>query len=508
MITQNSERRLRAFGSLRSWGSGWVMALSFLLILPCFWLPRIQAGDLSSHIYNSWLTQLIESGRVEGMVLAPQKTNVLFDLALSRLYAAFGAEAAQRIAVSASVLLFSWGAFAFLSTVARRRVWHMLPCLAMFAYGWVFHMGFFNFYVSMGLCLWALAAAWKCKRQGLAIAAPILLLASTAHALPVAWAASLLAYLWIARHIGPRYRPAMTAVCLAVMVLTHVVLRSNFAVRWSPLQISVSTGADQMRVFGSKYSWILIGMLLCWGLLFLDLLHQRGVRRIALGIPFQLCVLSGASVVALPAAIFIPGYESALAYIPERMSLGVGICVCALVGVARPKRWEGIGIGVLAAAFFSFLYVDERELNRFEDQMQSVVASLPRGERLVSGIADGASRVNMLAHTIDRVCIGHCFSYANYEPSTAQFRVRAVRPNPYVAHRYADSFAMQTGTYVIRESDPPLSQIVMSADGSPQVVALRVGNPCRITKLNLFPDWIAGKRATAALASLSRPGSL
>ena len=24
---------------------------------------------------------------------------------------------------------------------------------------------------------------------------------------------------------------------------------------------------------------------------------------------------------------------------------------------------------------------------------------------------------------IDRICVGHCYSYANYEPSTDQFRI-------------------------------------------------------------------------------------
>jgi len=33
--------------------------------------------------------------------------------------------------------------------------------------------------------------------------------------------------------------------------------------------------------------------------------------------------------------------------------------------------------------------------------------------------------VQFIAHSVDRACIGHCFSYSNYEPSSGQFRVRA-----------------------------------------------------------------------------------
>ena len=93
-----------------------------------------------------------------------QTTNVLFDLLLGGLFQVFNAEFAQRIAVSLAVLTFAWGAFAFVSVVAGRRPWHLLSCIAMFAYGWVFHMGFFNFYLSLGLCFWVLSFAGTRRR--------------------------------------------------------------------------------------------------------------------------------------------------------------------------------------------------------------------------------------------------------------------------------------------------------------------------------------------------------
>src|SRR5438552_2737663 len=125
----------------------WYLALSILLLAPVFWQSRIQAGDLSSHVYNAWLAQLIETGRIQGLTIATQASNVLFDLILGALFNLFGSGAAQRIAVSIAVLVFIWGAFRFVSVVAGRTAWHILPCIAMLAYGWVYHMGFFNFYL-------------------------------------------------------------------------------------------------------------------------------------------------------------------------------------------------------------------------------------------------------------------------------------------------------------------------------------------------------------------------
>src|SRR5258706_8656091 len=159
--------------------------LSILLLLPVYWQPRVQAGDLSSHIYNAWLTQLIETGRTQGLVVVQQTTNVLFDLMLSALFRVGGAEFAQRISVSIAVLVFVWGAFQFISVVSGRRAWHLIPCIGMMAYGWVFHMGFFNFYLSLGLCFWALSVVWNWNPRSLAMAAPVLALAYLAHTLPV-----------------------------------------------------------------------------------------------------------------------------------------------------------------------------------------------------------------------------------------------------------------------------------------------------------------------------------
>ena len=186
---------------MRKW---WYFALSVLLLLPVYWQPRLQAGDLADHMDNAWLPQLIETGRAQGMTMLRQTTNLLFDLMMNALFRVSNAEIAQRLSVSIAVLVFVWGAFRFISVVGGRPSWHMLPCIAMLAYGWVFHMGFFNFYLSMGLCFWALAAAWEWRPRWALYTLPLLALAYVAHALPVVWTLALLVYQWIARRMSPR----------------------------------------------------------------------------------------------------------------------------------------------------------------------------------------------------------------------------------------------------------------------------------------------------------------
>jgi hypothetical protein len=465
-------------------------ALSVILLAPCYWQPRIQAGDLASHVYNSWLAQLIESGHAEGLIVARQTTNVLFDLILSGLFRIAGAEAAQRISVGLAVLIFIWGAFAFTSAVSRRQPWNLLPCIAMLAYGWVFHMGFFNFYMALGMCFWAMALVWEPRPWRIAAAAAILALAYVGHALPVAWCACLLAYLGIARRLPERLRPYLTLAALLLMAALHFAAARALAGRWYPAQIASMTGADQIWVFDAKYMLAFLALLLAWGGLFLDLIRQRGATRVFASIPFQFFVMSAGGVLILPSAVLIPGFLHSLAYIAERMSLAVGVSVCALLGVVRPRVVERYAMVALACVFFAFLYRDERALNGCEDRMEGAVASLQHGQRVVSLVSDPGLRINALTHMIDRVCVGRCYSFANYEPSTRQFRVRAIADNPFVVRTYSDSWALQTGSYVVKPADVPLHALDLDHSGRMVIRDLKAGTLCGSTSWRTLPELI------------------
>ena len=450
-------------------------AASLLLLVPCYWQSRLQLGDLSSHIYNAWLAQLIESGRAPGLAIVPQTTNVLFDLMLSGLFKILGAEAAQRISVSLAVLTFVWGAFAFVSVVAGRRVWGLMPVIAMLAYGWVLHMGLFNFYLSLGLCFWALALAWEWKPRRVAAAAPVLLVAYVAHGLPVAWTVALLAYLWLARRMTPRKRAMLMAASLAAIVVARAVATGMMPNLWEPQQIMMITGTDQLWVFDAKYGVLFLGLLLVSVLLFVRLLRDSGARNVVSSLPFQIGVLTAAGVLIVPTRLQIPGYMHALVYIAERMSLAVGICLCALLAAAPMRAYHRYAMGVVALLFFGCLYRDEGALNAREDRITRLVSQLPPGQRVVSAINDPTLRTNALTHMIDRACLGRCYSYGNYEPSTAQFRIRAVAGNPIVVSSYEDSRLLQLGSYVVKERDLPLYQVVLDQAGHMGIRVLTAG---------------------------------
>ncbi len=353
----------------------WRYALTSLLLLaPCFWQPRIQAGDLSSHMYNAWLPNLIEEGHLQGWTIVHAWTGVLFDAVLGGLFRLAGAEAAQRIAVSLVVLIFVWGAFAFVSAVSGRRGWHLMPSIAMLAYGWVFHMGFFDFYLSLGLCFWAMTLAWEWKPWRVAAAAPLLLVAYLAQALPVFWALGLLLYIVAARRQSPLGRACLTTIFVTALLILHAMAGDTLRGRLPLSQFALSTAGGQGWVFDTKYYVVLMALVALWGTMFLSLLRRTGVRQVASGMPFQLCVIGAAAVSVLPGTMLLPGLYQALSYVAERMSLGVAICICALVGAAPPRRVQSYALLAVACVFFGFVYVDERARNAFEDRMQDVIS--------------------------------------------------------------------------------------------------------------------------------------
>ena len=65
----------------------------------------------------------------------------------------------------------------------------------------------------------------------------------------------------------------------------------------------------------------------------------------------------------------------------------------------------------------------------------------------------------LIQHMIDRACIGYCFSYGNYEPSSGVFRVRSTPGNPYVLNDYEDAVNMEDGYYTVQPQDLPVYEV-------------------------------------------------
>ena len=460
-------------------------AAGVLLLVPCFWQSRIQAGDLGSHIYNTWLAREVATRHLPGLAIVPQSTNVMFDWMLAGLSGAWGYPAAQRIAVSAAVCVFFWGAFAWLTAVTGRQPRHLAPFLAILAYGWVFHAGFFNFYLSLGLCFWAMAVAWPGGWRRLALAAPLVMAAWVAHSLPAVWMAAMGSYTALASRLTARSSVSLMAAAVAGLAAVHIAMRNLSYATWSWKQSLLAGGMDQAWIFDDKYLAVVACLAILVAVLLVRASRPTGWRAIAAGAPAQMWALTAAGIAIVPTAMAGKGIY--VAYIADRMSLPAAVCLCAVVGAVRFRAVERYALLLAALIFFGFLYRDGRLLNAFEDQLQTVVARLPERSRVVSAFDDTDLHVNAVVHMVDRACAGHCYSLANYEPSTGNFRLRALSHNSVVAATYEQSWLLQAGRYVAQPEDLPLYELTLGGGGELIVRSLNPGDRTSHVNFQMLP---------------------
>lgn len=463
-----------------------VLVVSLLLLPPCFWHAHIQAGDLGSHVYNAWLAQLAEKGQAPGIVVVRQWNNVLFDVALDHGARVFGWHAAERLAVSLSILIFFWGVFSFVAVIAKRPPWLLVPCLAVLAYGYSFSMGFFNYYLSIGLASFALAIVWRGGAGNwltAAILAPVMLLA---HPIGFLWFVATALYVFFWRLIPEYWRLVLPALVVAgYFALKAFLLRSDqFEANWRPDAFYWMNGSDQLMLFGHRYL-ALARIALAWGLIcFLPAFAaavragRESVRRFRLPIELYL--------VALTAAAFLPenihgdmfaGWIGLLVSRLTTITAIFGFCVLALLPL---RRWHAAGFGVIAVVFFAWTYRDTSMVSRVEANAEALISQLPQGTRIVPVVSAPEDwRVQFISHSVERACVGRCFSYSNYEPSSGQFRVRALPGSPIATDSVDKSEEMASGDYIVQPEDLPLVSVYQCEDSDWTVLCadpLRAGN--------------------------------
>ena len=386
---------------------------------------------------------------------------MLFDWLLDWGWRWWGPGAAQRGAVSLAVLVFFWGGWSLMCAAAHRRQtsrpWFLMPLLAMLAYGRVFHFGFFNFYLSLGLVAWAMALAIRGGRLRWAGCAAVAALAWTAHPIPILWGAFATAFLLLSGRLSNRGRYCLTAGAIVAVFLVREALTRRFAATWwTPQQAVCILGADQFWVYSPKYYFVTVVCVLLWVAWLLRLAACRGFRREAADSWLHLCCVHAAGILLIPTSLYMGQFHYRVSFLADRMSLAGALLICALLVAARPKQRELALLAAAAALFFGLLYHDNAAMNRFEDRMAAAVRTLPPGVRVVSGVTASPWRTFAALHTIARACLERCFAYANYEASTAEFRMRVSPGSPLVMASYPEVLDMQMGKYPVRPADLPL----------------------------------------------------
>lgn len=458
-----------------------IAVVALLLLVPCFWQPHIVAGDLSSHFYNAWLAGQIERGKVptDGITLAHPLTNVLSDWVIQGLLYKIGRSATERIVVGAAVEIFFWGAFFFVAAAAGQRCWIIAPSLGMIAYGLIFHLGFLNFYLSTGFSLWVMTLLWRPQRSLLWLAIPIALLALLAHALPLTGAVVALLYVHGLRRVPESQRWGVFIGGVCFLILVQTTLLALFPARWELRDImgldgiAGLAGAGQLWLYGAQYLIVVAGILLVWFVMFLERLDRGSILADPV---IHLWGLSMLAYILLPRQIQFPQYRFPLAFIQPRISFFIAILFCAMVAGGLHGRGLTRASCLLAAAFFTMLYMDAKSLNQVEAELTRMVSALPPGQRVVAAFRDSSSvQLNGLIHVGSAACIGRCWDYENYEPATGQFRVRATGPNGVVAYDMAKVAEIEAGEHLVTAREAPLYSVCQTKGSDTQFELRKLG---------------------------------
>jgi hypothetical protein len=418
--------------------SGRYALISALLVVPCFWQRQLHAGDLSSHVYNAWLESRLDAGHLPGLSIKPIFANTLFDRLLSLLGPHLGWNPAAEVACALAVLLFFWGTFAFAAAFAGEAAWWSAPLLAMLAYGWTFQRGFMNYYLSMGFAFLALAIvararSWRGRALSLCLLPPML----CAHPLGVVIFFSVAAYLVIARQRLLSWPIQLGAGALAVLLgclALHLILHS-----WGgPFSPVTHNGVDQVLAYPAhayRAIFAAVAAIVAW--VAIAAIRKRDAIESSpdLGLVLQLCALAQLLDCVTPDGVQVPGQE-ALSWIAPRITLisCVFIAVAlAMLAAARRGRQVCLLLSITAIGYFALLYRDTARVNRLEQSTERLVASIPRDARVVARFHDPPELMRfVLMQVLDRACIGRCYAFNNYEPSTRQFRLRAEPGNGFV----------------------------------------------------------------------------
>jgi hypothetical protein len=290
-------------------------------------------------------------------------------------------------------------------------------------------------------------------------------LAFVAHPIGFLWLAGTLAYVRIKTKLPGWWKLILPLACGAGIyaVFWYASHRPELMADWDRGPFYLYNGADQLALYGKRYIGVAVAAF-CLGVIcvaadfFTEPRELGSLKRFVL--PFELYVITFCGTALLPENLRPSPDAGWIGLLGSRLTMVsaiLGICVLALL---KPKKWHLAGFGACAAVFLTFLYQDTGWLNRLEANAEKLVAGLAPGARVVVTIdAPQNSRIQFIHHSVERACIGHCFSYANYEPASGEFRVRVQEGSPLVTSSTDTAEDMASGEYEVDETDLPLKQI-------------------------------------------------
>src|SRR6202521_4665548 len=303
-----------------------------------------------------------------------------------------GIAAAEKIVVSAGVLIVYWGVFALIRTIAERTPWFLAPCIAMLAYGYSFNMGFMNYYLSLGLACFGLALFWGARGREWIYGTLLLPFILLAHPIGFAWLVGTLAYVKVRARLTGWWRfllPMAAASGLLGVYWFMAGHAAKYLVDWDRGPFYVYNGADQLALYGPRYFY-LAGTAFFFGLfcLVVDLYGEKhdGSRWRRFELPFEFYIVAFCATALLPESLRPSPDGGWIGLLGSRLTTISAIFGLCVLGLLKPRKWHLAGFGVGAIVLFAFLYQDTGWINRLEANAEQLVSNLPPGTRVIATV--------------------------------------------------------------------------------------------------------------------------
>jgi hypothetical protein len=284
--------------------------------------------------------------------------------------------------------------------------------------------------------------------------------------------AGAVAYVKLAEKIKGWTRWALFTSALLVVLALHFYIVYHLRTRvWDTAIFYTFNGADQLILYGRAYAHVARAALIFGSACFLyaDIREGRGTpRRWWFRTPLELWAILVFIAAMVPELVQLSIYASSVGFLVSRLTSITAVVGLCMLGHIKPRLWHLAGLSAIALVFFGLLYRDTGVLNEMEAQAEHLASTLPYGRRVAESITTPPdSRIYFVHHLVDRACIGHCFSYFNYEAPSGQFRIR-VRPGSPVA-----SDSPNTLGYRVRPEDLPLTLIYHCGESDPVRLCMR-----------------------------------
>jgi hypothetical protein len=319
----------------------------------------------------------------------------------------------------------------------------------------------FNYYLSTGLAFVGLALFQMALRWEKLGVIAILPLVFVAHPLGLMWMIGAALYLWVASVGSLRLQFAFVLVSVCVLFAVRGSLLQHYRTEAPAHSVLFFNGLDQL-IFSNRYG--VPAAMLCACLvvaLAAELaLNTSTSELLARGsTALGLYVIAEAAIQLLPDAIYLPQYAAPISDLTERLTTISVVLLCCVFGAIPPRRWHFLALAMVAAMYFALLFQDTATLNRMEDQVVKLLEPLPSGQRILATITKPLKYRFNAGHIIEPSCVERCYSFANYEAPSGQFRVRARPGNPIVMSDIHDATLAEQGNYVAKSPDLPLYEV-------------------------------------------------